>query len=368
MSEKVISSKVIGSANPIAKKFRSIKNAFAGIGVGIVLLILGLFLIFQSVYGVKENSKLVASLALTKATEATVSDSDLIKLQGKPVNVTPVKYEYEKCVTRDCYSWQNTKESLPQALYLKVEKQRFEVVKHVRTETRTTEFAGQETEETVEITEYKEEWVTKDTIKQWANFNMGSILVEPSDNTKLMTNNTSAEVANIKIDNLGELNNYGQEASSEVGATRLVYTYLPYTTESTDFLVVGKLANKTVASGEPFIVTDKSEDQLVKALEDEENLARAGFAFFSWLSVFIGLSMLLAPILEFVSWIPLAGKLAKFVAGLIALITATILVAASWLILKFWWLILIVVIVLIAAAVFLVVKMAAKKPEATATV
>lgn len=366
MTEKVVATKVLGSANPIAKKFRSIKNTFAGIGIGIILLIVGLFLIFQSVYGVKEYSKIVSGLSLKTASEAGIGDTELVKLKGKLENVTPIAYEYEKCVTRDCYTWQNTKERLPQALYLKVEKQRFEVVKHVRTETRTTEFAGQETEETVEITEYKEEWVTKETTKQYATFNFGELLIKPSEETKLMASTTSAEVANVKIDNLGPLNNYAQEVSSEIGATRLVYTYLPYSESLPEFIVVGKVANKTIATGEPFIFSDKSDEQIIKALEDEENTARTGFAFFSWLATFIGLTMLLAPILELVSWIPLVGKAAKFVAGLIALVTATILVAASWLILKFWWLILIFIIALIGLAIFLVVKMASKKPEVAA--
>lgn len=368
MTEKVIATKVLGSANPIAKKFRSIKNAFAGVGIGIVLVIVGLFLIFQSVYGVKEFSKIVAGLSLKTVTEAGLNDAELVKLKGKVEKATPIAYEFEKCVTRDCYSWQNTKEKLPQALYLQVEKQRFEVVKHVRTETRTTEFAGQETEETVEITEYKEEWVTKETTSRWAAFSFGDLAIKPSEKTKLMTNTTSAEVANIKIDNLGPLNNYAQEVSSEVGATRLVYTYLPYSESLPEYIVVGKVVNKTIESGEPFIVSDKSDEQIIKALEDEENTARAGFAFFSWLATFIGLSMLLAPILELVSWIPLVGKAAKFVAGLIALVTATILVGTSWLILKFWWLILIIIIVVIGLAIFLVVKSASKKVTTEASV
>lgn len=74
MTERVISTKVIGSADPISKKFRSIKSAFGGIGCGIVLLIVGIVLVYNSVNGVKEYSKIVEALP-TKTSDHSLPTS-----------------------------------------------------------------------------------------------------------------------------------------------------------------------------------------------------------------------------------------------------------------------------------------------------
>lgn len=361
MTENVISSKVIGSANPIAKKFRDIKSAFAGIGVGIVLLIVGMFLIYQSVYGVKEYSKIVNNLPLTVATETNVTNADLIKLKGYPTASNAVKYGYEKCTVSACTPGFITTATLPSAYYIKVEKQRFEVVEHRRTETRTKNVGGDEVEEEVEIIEYKEEWVTKETAKQWATFNLGNIKVTPSDSINLIADLVTAEVANVKINNLTPLNNYNQTPSASVGNTKIVYSYLPLTDAIPEFIVVGSLANGSITSGDPFILTTKTNAQMVQTLETEENVTKLGYAIFSWLAVFIGLSMLLAPIIELVEWIPLFGGAAKFAAGAISFIVATVLVLGGYLVLKFWWVIIIILVALVAGAIVLIRKKGAPK-------
>ena len=354
-TERVISSRVVGSSNPIAKKFRSIGNSIKGVGCGFILLVIGLFLIFQSVFGVKEYSKMLAALPLLTTSEATGSQ-ELVKIKGTPDVATPAVFTYEKCADAKCFGT-TTPESTESAYYISVQKQRFEIVKHVTTETRTKDVGGSEVEETVEKITYEEEWVTKESKTLWASFKLdGKIEVIGSDDTSLKVELEEKTVPNIKIANLTPLEYYGQQPSSEIGNTRLIYSYFAQSLPAPELIVTGELQNNAIKDGDPFIITNMSDSELIKALGDEENFTRMAYALGSWLLTFIGLSMIMAPILELVNWIPLFGWAAKAAAAAIAFIVATLLVAGSWLFLKFWWLILIILAALIVLAVFLVIR------------
>jgi hypothetical protein len=360
-TERVISSRVVGSSNPIAKKVRSISGSIRGVGCGFIMLIIGLVLIYQSVYGVKEYSKILAALPMQEASE-NMGNQDLVKVKGVIDVPVPVDFAYEKCANAQCFG-DTTPEKTELSLYVSVDKQRFEIVEHVRTETRTRDVGGSEVEEEVEVKEYKEEWVSKEKKELWADFTLnGKVTVKGSTDTKLMIDTQEKEVANIKIDNLAALNYYGQQPSAQVGSTRLVYSFIPLSIPAPEYIVTGRLESNTIRSGDPFIITNMTESQLIKALGDEENFTRWAFAIGSWVLTFIGLSMLMAPIIELVDWIPLFGWAAKAAAAAIAFVIATVLVLGSWLILKFWWLILLLTIALIALAIFLVAKK--RKPEA----
>lgn len=360
-TERVISSRVVGSSNPIAKKMRSIGNSIKGVGCGFIMLIIGLVLIYQSVYGVKEYSKILAALPMQEASES-MGNEELVKVKGSVDVPTPVEYSYEKCANAQCFG-ETTPSKTELAMYISVDKQRFEIVEHVRTETRTRNVGGDEVEEQVEVKEYNEEWVSKESKVIWADFTLnGKVTVKGSADTKLMIDPVEKEVANVKIDNLSALNYYGQQPSAQIGSTRLVYSYIPLTLPAPEFIVTGRMESKTIRTGDPFIITDMTESQLIKALGDEENFTRWAFAIGSWVLTFIGLSMIMAPIIELVDWIPLFGWAAKAAAAGVAFVIATVLVLGSWLILKFWWLILLLTIALIALAVYLLAKK--RKPEA----
>lgn len=354
-TERVISSRVIGSSNPIAKKFRSIGNSIKGVGCGFILLVIGLVLIFQSVFGVKEYSKILAALPLLTTSEATGSQ-ELVKVKGIPEVATPAVYAYEQCSDAKCFGT-TTPQTTEASYYLSAQKQRFEIVKHVTTETITKDVGGDEVEETVEKTTYEEEWVAKETEALWASFKLdGKITVIGSDTTNLKVDLEEKTIPNVKIDNLTPLEYYGQQPSSQVGNTRLVYSYFAQSLPAPELIVTGELQSNTIKDGDPFIITTMNESDLIKTLGEEENFTRLAYALGSWLLTFIGLSMIMAPIIELVNWIPLFGWAAKAAAGAIAFIVATLLVAGSWLFLKFWWLILIILAALIVLAVFLVIR------------
>ncbi len=353
-TERVISSKVLGSSNPVAKKFRSIGQSIKGVGCGIIFLIIGLVLVYQSVYGVKEYSKILENLPVNTVSDVA-QDATLAKLSGKAESSSATTYSYEKCNDTACIT--KVAQNTEPAYYVTIDKQRFEVVEHVTTETVTRDVGGSEIEEKVEKREYKEEWVSKEKKTQWAEISIDNkVKFVGSDSVRLITNLVEKEVPNVFIANLGPLNNYGQTVSPAVGTTRLVYSFMPISTSSPSVIAVGQIRNGVMSGGDPSILTTLTDADLIKTLENEENFSRIAFVVGAWILTFIGLGMIIAPILELVNWIPLFGGAAKLVAGVISFIVTSILVFGGWIVLKFWWLILLCIMLLMVVAIVLVVK------------
>ena len=278
MTENVISSKVIGSADPVSKKIRSFKSAIGGVGCGFVLLIIGFVLIYNSIYGVKEYSKIVAALPSMKAEEVT-TNQDLAKITGIVSNSTPITLNYSKCADKSCNPLTNSGQKIENLFYYDYQKQRYEIVKTVRQETRTKEFAGQETEETVEVTEYNEQWVTKESNNSFGSFNLASLKVEPNTDTKMIVDKKTQEISDIVVDNVEALNNYGQAPGPMVGSTKLVINSIPVLNDK-QVIVVGKVESGTVKSGDPFIITTNNETKLLSDLGQEETFQRVALLIF----------------------------------------------------------------------------------------
>lgn len=360
MSEKVISRKVVGSANPIASKFRDIKSAFAGIGGGFIMVIIGFVLIFTSVRSVKENSKIVANVPLQEASEISSSHTGTVKIKGTP-NVTNQEIlTYYNCEDFWCeYADEENPMELNNALYAEVSYERYEVVEEVRTETRTVIEGGQEIEETVEITEYNEKWVTKKEDSFWSEFKLGEIEID-GNNAKQVLNEEEEIIANVFIAGLGDVETYGQDISDKIGETRLVINYVP---NDKNLIVIGDVYNSKIEAGETFIISDQSPDQLVQTLETEESTMRLVMRFGAWLMLTLGFSAIIAPIFEFVEMIPLFGKMAKAAAGFVGAVIAAIIVVAGVLIVKFWWLCLGGLVLLIGIGVAVVVMAMSKNKD-----
>lgn len=365
MTERVVSTKVLGSSNPIAKKFRSVKSAIGGIGCGIILLIVGLVLVYNSIYGVKEYSKMVAALPLKNASEVT-SNEDLVKITGLATNSAPLNIDYGKCADKLCNPLLITQQNSGNLFFYDVQKQRYEIVKTVRQETRTTEFAGTESEETVEVTEYNEQWVTKETKKGYGQFDLANIKVVSNETSKIMIEQVSQTIPDVQIANLAPLENYGQAPGPLVGTTQLILNSIPVVNDK-QIIVVGKLEGGTIKTGDPFIITTNNDTKLISDLQTEESFQRVAFLIFSWVALFVGLGLLIAPILELVNWIPLFGKAAKIVAGIISFVVATLMVLGSYVLMRFWYLFVILFVGLIILAIVLIRKSSANKKPAAQT-
>jgi hypothetical protein len=356
--EKVVSKKVLGSANPIARKFRDLKGAIQGIGCGFLSLIIGIVLIVSSVTSIKENSKLLANTPLQTPQEVE-NKQEFVKVQAQPSDIEKIEFKFTICENKNCYAWQQTEETFEDFLYLDAKFERFEVVEKTRTETRTRVENGQDIEETVEITEYKEEWVTKNqnTLKPY--FSLGAIQINPEKATYKI-NTLSKTFTNIMISNLEEINTYGQQVSEQVGQTRLVVEYLK--PENT-IIATGDISSNTISSGEPFIISNKTDAELIETLKTEESAMRWGLRIGAWLLLTIGFSMILAPLMEIVDIIPVLGKFIKFVAFAISAFLSLLIVLILTLLIKYWYLALLLFILIFVGIAFLVIKLLTSKKE-----
>jgi len=363
-SVESVTSRVVGSSNPVLKKFSSIGKAFQGVGCGFLAVILSFVLIWNSINGVQENSKIVGLLDITSA-EQLKDQSGMLKIQGQANIVKPADLLLQHCNDAACNTASDNTVALNNNLYFKVQYQRYEVKKEIKTEYTTRTENGKEIEDKTEKAVYTEEWVTKTNNTVWAEFTLGNtqIIAQKAD---LIAETKQTTVENIKIPNLAEgLQNYGQNVSSKVGSMRAVVNYVPMANQT--LLVVGEKAGNMIKAGNPFIISDKSDQELIKNLQDSENTQRVLWMAGAWLACFIGFSMIFAPLIELVDWIPLFGGAAKAAAGFIALVLATIIVLLGFAFIKFWYLFVILLLVVFGLTIFLIVKNVSKPKVEKAT-
>ncbi|MBU0976203.1 MAG: TMEM43 family protein [Patescibacteria group bacterium] len=406
LSERVVSRKVIGSANPIAKKFRSFKGSFGGICIAPILIIIAFGILFYS-EKFKKNSEVVEQLTLETATEVT-ADSGMHKIKGTPVVDTPIKAP-----------------EVGDVLYYSYKEQKYEEVEKTEEETITTIENGQEVEETIERVKLVDEWVDKESKSEWAGFKLGNYTISPNGadlelklqkkeymiegvaqkdyksicesaggtwlaqynecegigkticgsndgeykmcespcrHNPVMENCTDVCVEVCTIVNPGEyVDISGKNITPDIGDYRLVVEYLPLETE---MLVIGEISGTTVSGGDTFIVSNKSDTELLSDLKGEETAMYWIMKGVVWLMLTFGFLMILGPILSLLDFIPVAGKAASCVASIIAAIVSAGIVIAGTLIIKYWFLcIALAVIGVVGLVVLLVVLMTRKKGD-----
>jgi hypothetical protein len=161
ISERVVSRKVVGSANPIARKFRNLKGSITGVCAGPVLIIIAFVMLFAG-ERIKKNSAVVESLSLETASEVTATDG-MHKMKGTPTVTTPADApEYGD------------------VLYYSYSEQQYQEVEETETETVTKIENGQEIEEEIERVKIVEKWVDMNTGSEWAEFKLGNYTISVS--------------------------------------------------------------------------------------------------------------------------------------------------------------------------------------------
>jgi len=339
ISERVVSRRVIGSANPIARGFRKVKGSFGGICIAPIFFLISFILIYSS-EKIEKNSRVVESLSLESVNEVTYNEG-LHKVNGK-VSIT-------------------TSAQAPQigdVLYYSSRKEQYQEVEETEMETITTIENGEEIEEEIERIKIVEKWVEMEADSQWAEFKLGAYTVNPNG-------------ADLKVDYLEkeyreenglytELKS-SQSLSPEVGDYRLVVNYLPI---DTDLLIVGEFGTNTIDKGELFIITTKGNDELINDMKTAETTTYWVMKGVSWLLLTFGFLMLLSPILTLLDFIPIAGKAVSCVASIIAAVISLGIVLLATIIIKFWWLFIILSgLFIIGLIILLVVLIFKKKPE-----
>ncbi len=342
ISERVVSRKVVGKANPIARKFRNLKGSFGGVCIAPVIVIIALGLLY---YGEKfqKQSKVVEELKLEDASEVK-ADSGMHKMRGKPTVVEAVEVL-----------------EIGEVLYYSYQRQQYQEVEE--TEHETVEYVedGEDVEEEIERTKLVEKWVDMESKSEWSEFKLGEYNVNTSG-ADLKFNLAEKEYRE-ENDEYFELSS-SQSITPEVGDYRITVSYLPIDTQ---LLIVGEISSNTIKKGEMLIISDKTDSDLISSLKSSETALYWTIKGVAWILLTIGFLMILNPILSLADFIPIAGKAVSCVASIAAGIISLGIIVAITFIIKFWWVLLILtgvgVVVLIVILVMLMKKHKDKKED-----
>ena len=341
ISQRVVSQKVIGSANPIAKGIRNIKSSIGGICIGPVLVIVAIGMLFVS-ERLDKKSAVVKQLSLEPASEAS-GKTGMHKIEGSAVLTTEII----------------PPEITDKVLYYSYSKERYEQVEKVERETVTQNIGGDEVEQVVETTKLVDEWVSKESSEEWARFKLAEIEITPN-NAKSIVDYQRAEYWFDNQTYSYKLLTSGTTRNPVIGDERKVITYI--SVDGT-FIVIGEISNNKISGGDPFIVSNKSDADILSSLRTEENVTYLGFKIGSWLFLTLGLMLVIGPILALADFIPVAGKMANCLALIIASIVSAAIVLLITMLIKLWWLCLGLLIVGLIAAVVMIVMLLAKKSK-----
>lgn len=299
----------------------SLPKILRGIAIGVVLVFLAFGLIWVSLNSIVENSVTVADLEVQEF-DNLAANREMIKAYGFLTVSEPLAFSVGEASESDL-------------IYYSVEEQRFEVIRNVREDADTGE---------QRIT-YSQDWVTKSETEKWADISISGVVVDFAE-ARALIEEQSIEVEDVKIANVDELDTYNQgldEGNPEFGSTRALVSFIPK--DNREYLVVGQIRGDSINSGDPFIVTDMTDSDLVEFLGQQESNQRFGARALAFILLTLGFTSMLSPILVLTDYIPLVGSAARWVATLISAVLAFIVVLVTLFLLKFWWIILLLMVI-----------------------
>ncbi|MBN1916159.1 hypothetical protein JW796_04205 [Candidatus Dojkabacteria bacterium] len=336
ISRRVVSSKVVGSANPIMKKLRETGQKAGGIIMAPIFIVIAIVLLFNS-EKFQRTSEIISTLPLESANEVT-DESGLHKITGVP--------EIEKPANAP---------QVEESLYYSYKKERYEQVEKKEIEKVTEVENGQEVEKTIETTKLVDEWVEKESETGWADFKLGKYKIATSG-IELNANFDTEEYRLVE----GLYSDLTTAYTPVLGDERLVVDYIK---TDDNLIVVGEISQGKIASGDVFLLSNKTDAELISDLKTSESFIYWALKIGTWLLFTLAFTGILAPILALLDFIPLVGKAANFVAGVICAILSAILVLIGTLLIKFWWIILILFVILLVGLVVLVLSRKGEKAK-----
>src|SRR3989338_962692 len=324
LDEHVISEKVLGSSNPVARFGRSVSSSVTGIFFGIVLIV-GSFGLLWWGEQQHEYSKDVAALPLV--TSVSAGHSGAIKVQAVPVVSAPLQAPIVN----------------QSVLYYEYRKQEFKKIKERKTETRTVQREGKDVQQTIEKEVLIDKWFDVASEKKWAGFSVGGASVEGA-------------AASLGYIELKKFFDKETPVSSDaplnvVQKTRETVVGIPV---GIPLLVVGSVNADVITNGAPFIITDSNDAALVAAIQSSESRAYWGFKIVAWLLMTIGFVMLFGPVAALLNVLPGLGKLFNGILFLVFGVVSASIVMLGTIVIRYWWAVL---IVLVAVIVLAVIKM-----------
>ena len=301
---RVVSERVVGSSNPVARYFRNLMKSVGGVVLGLILFF-GSFGVMWYSENFTEHSKVVEALEMS---EPTALEEGTVKFEGA---LEVSEYVYAE-------------PNYDLALYYSYFEEFCELETYTETEIVTRD--GQDIEQTIE--KERNAWVglTEKPVVEWATFTVGGVNVSPSGAMNRLQ--------------LTEISSEGNFEGGEcvLGSYRhKTMGFVP--TDSTTLFVVGDYLGGSVSGGETFIITDMGNDALVAKLQAEEKMlfwvlkAVAAFMFAA------GLTLIVSPVLMLLNVLPGLGKALQAVVFFVSLLVGIVVVLLATIILKFWWLI-----------------------------
>ncbi|MDP4008594.1 MAG: TMEM43 family protein [Candidatus Peregrinibacteria bacterium] len=303
---RVVSERVLGSSNPIARYFRNLMKSVGGVVLGLILFF-GSFGVMWFSENFTEHSKVVEAVPMS---EASALVEGTVKFEG-PINVQD--YAIVAPTGGD-------------ALYYSYLDERCEMETY--NETKVVQRDGQDVEQTIE----KERNVWKgEPLEEWATFTVGGIKVNPS-----------AAMNKLQLTELSKEGNFNS-GECVVGTYRhKTMGFVP--SDATTLLVVGDYLGDSVSSGSTFIVTDLGNDALLAKLQGEESTLFWILKAAAALMFAAGLTLIVSPVLMLLNVLPGLGKALQAVVFFVSLILGIVVVLLATIILKFWWLILLLLL------------------------
>lgn len=335
MADNVVSETVLGSSGFFGRYGRGITDSIKGIGGGFISIALG-FAIIYFTSGMAENSAIVQKLVLTPAENVTTAQTGLVKITGTPVVASPLV----------------APKSTEKVLYYKDTIEEFRKIEEITTSTKTVQKDGQDVQQQIESKQWVDKWIDKsDTTNgsKWANFSLGKVQVEPQSSSAMLNTKTFFSEEKPFVDPnptvVSQVTYLGKSVNSYPPTkTRQIVTGI---TVDQPLIVIGEVNNGVIRSGKPFIVSNKTDAEILADLKSTEKIIFWVTKGLAWLLIAGGLTAIIGPIFAVLDILPGLGGSLKSIVFLINGVIAAIIVFLGTLVIEYWYIALGVLIALI---------------------
>ncbi len=335
MADNVVSETVLGSSGFFGRYGRGVTDSIKGIGGGFISIALGFAIIYFTA-GMAENSAIVQKLVLTPAENVTTAQAGLIKIAGKPTVTSPL----------------TAPKSTEKVLYYKDTIEEFRKIEETTTSTKTVQKDGQDVQQQIESKQWVDKWVDKsDTTNgtKWANFSLGTVQVEPQSSSAMLNAKTLFSEEKPVVDPnptvVSQVTYLGKSVNSYPPTkTREIVTGI---TVDQPLIVIGEVNSGVIRSGKPFIVSNKTDTEILADLKSTEKIIFWVTKGLAWLLIAGGLTAIIGPIFAVLDILPGLGGSLKSIVFLFNGVIAAIIVFLGTIVVQYWYIALGILIALI---------------------
>ncbi len=338
MADNVVSETVLGSSGFFGRYGRGVTNSIKGIGGGFTSIALGFAIIYFTA-GMTENSAIVQKLVLTPAENITTAQTGLVKIAGTPVVSSAL----------------TAPKSTEKVLYYKDTIEEFRKIEETTVSTKTVQKDGQDVQQQIESKQWVDKWIDKsDTTSgtKWANFSLGGskVQVEPQSSSAMLNTKTFFSEEKPFVDPnptvVSQITYLGKSVNSYPPTkTRQIVTGI---TADQPLIVIGEVNSGVIRSGKPFIVSNKTDAEILADLKSTEKMIFWITKGLAWLLIAGGLTAIIGPIFAVLDILPGLGGALKSIVFLVNGVIAAIIVFLGTLVIEYWYVALGILIALIA--------------------